>query len=81
MASSINATLSNINRRFEKIKSSVPHKYLTLKQILPQLEVFEGSFDDEFKWQEEGLTALEAYRNVNTLEEVEGELQRYKVGR
>ena len=27
MASSINATLSNINRRFEKIKASVPHRY------------------------------------------------------
>ena len=26
MASSINATLSNINRRFEKIKGSVPHR-------------------------------------------------------
>ena len=27
MTSSINATLSNINRRFEKIKASVPHRY------------------------------------------------------
>jgi len=34
MASSINATLSNINRRFEKIKASVPHRYFVEKILL-----------------------------------------------
>ena len=56
-------------------------RYLTLKQILPQLEQFESGFEDELKWLEDALVALEAYKNVNTLEEVEGELGRYTVSR
>lgn len=55
-------------------------RYHTLKQILPQLEVFETGFEDELKWLEEALIALEAYKNVNTVEEVESELGRYTVG-
>ena len=54
-------------------------RYLTLKQILPQLEMFESGFEDELNWLEEALLALESYRNVNTLEEVERELGRYTV--
>lgn len=54
-------------------------RYLTLKQILPQLELFESGFEDEMNWLEEALRALEAYRNVNTVEEVERELGRYTV--
>ncbi len=49
--------------------------------MLPQLELFESGFDDELKWLDEALNALEAYKNVNTLEEVERELGRYTVGR
>lgn len=56
-------------------------RYLTLKQILPQLEQFESGFEDELKWLDEALVALEAYKNVNTLDEVEQELQRYTVNR
>ena len=56
-------------------------RYLTLKQILPQLEQFESGFEDELKWLDEALVALEAYKNVNTLEEVEQELGRYTVSR
>ena len=56
-------------------------RYLTLKQILPQLEQFESGFEDELKWLEEALVALEAYKNVNTLGEVEQELGRYTVRR
>ncbi len=56
-------------------------RYLTLKQILPQLELFESGFEDELKWLDEALNALEAYKNVNTLEEVEKELGRYTVSR
>lgn len=78
MASSINATLSNINRRFEKIKSSVPHKYLNLKQALPLLEVFESGFTEEMEWIAKVLDALEAYENVNTAEEVEQQLENCK---
>ena len=55
-------------------------RYLTLKQMLPQLEHFESDFEDELAWLEEALTALETYKNVNTLEEVERELGRYTVG-
>ena len=58
----------------------VATRYLTLKQILPQLEQFESGFEDELKWLDEALTALEAYKNVSTLEEVERELGRYTVG-
>ena len=54
-------------------------RYLTLKQMLPQLEHFESDFEDELGWLEEALTALETYKNVNTLEEVERELGRYTV--
>ena len=54
-------------------------RYLTLKQMLPQLEHFESDFEDELAWLEEALTALETYKNVNTLEEVERELGRYTV--
>ena len=54
-------------------------RYLTLKQMLPQLEHFESDFEDELAWLEEALTALETYENVNTLEEVERELGRYTV--
>lgn len=54
-------------------------RYLTLKQMLPQLEHFESDFEDELAWLEEALTALETYKNVNTLEEVDQELGRYTV--
>ena len=54
-------------------------RYLTLKQMLPQLEHFESDFEDELAWLEEALTALETYKNINTLEEVERELGRYTV--
>ena len=47
--------------------------------MLPQLEHFESDFEDELAWLEEALTALETYKNVKTLEEVERELGRYTV--
>ena len=56
-------------------------RYHTLKQILPQLELFETGFDDELKWLDEASVALDAYKHVNTLEEVERELGRHTVGR
>ena len=37
MASSVKATLSNISRRFEKIKSTLPHRHLLMKQIVPSV--------------------------------------------
>ena len=55
------------------------YRYLTLKQMLPQLEQFESGLEEALNWLEEALVALEAYRNVNTLEEVEKELGRYSV--
>lgn len=55
-------------------------RYHTLKQILPQLELFETGFDDELKWLDEAVVGLEAYKNVSTLEEVGRELGRHTVG-
>ena len=55
-------------------------RYHTLKQILPQLELFETGFDDELKWLDEAVVGLEAYKNVSTLEEVGRELRRHTVG-
>ena len=76
-----------VDQEFERLKLKVSSlifviiRYLTLKQILPQLEQFESGFEDELTWLEEALVALEAYKNVNTLEEVERELGRYTVSR
>jgi uncharacterized FlgJ-related protein len=79
MASSINATLSHINRRFDKIKSSVPHKHRTLRQILPQLETFESGIDEEMLWIKQALDALESYKHLSNVEDVEQEISRFKV--
>ena len=79
MTSSINATLSHINRRFEKIKSSLPHKHRNLKQILPQLEVFESGIEEEITWSKQALDALESYENLCNTDDVTKEISRYKV--
>ena len=47
--------------------------------MLPQLELFESGFEEQFSWVEEALSSLEGYKNVNTVEEVEKELARYTV--
>ena len=79
MTSSINATLSHINRRFEKIKSSLPHKHRNLKQILPQMEVFESGIEEEITWSKQALDALESYENLCNTDDVAKEIGRYKV--
>ena len=79
MASSVKATLSNISRRFEKIKSTLPHRHLLMKQIVPQLEVFESGFEEEMRWIVDALTTLDSCRKASSLEEVEAELQKYRV--
>lgn len=58
---------------------SLSSRYLTLKQMLPQLELFESGLGEELTWLDEALVVLESHRNVNTLEEVEKELGRYTV--
>lgn len=47
--------------------------------MLPHLEQFESCFEEELKWLDEALVALEGYKNVHTVEEVERELARYSV--
>ena len=47
--------------------------------MLPHLEQFELCFEEELKWLDEALVALEGYKNVHTVEEVERELARYSV--
>ena len=47
--------------------------------MLPHLEQFESCFEEELKWMDEALIALEEYKNVHTVEEVERELARYSV--
>lgn len=79
MASSINATLSNINRRFDKIKASVPHKHRNLRQMLPQLEVFESGIEEELTWTKQALEALESYESLCNADDVAKEIARYKV--
>ena len=80
MASSINATLSNINRRFEKIKSSVPHKFLNLKHALPHLEVFEKDFPAELEWLAKAERAVEALQKATTIEDMVQQMEGNKVG-
>lgn len=79
MASSVKATLSNISRRFEKIKSTLPHRHLLMKQIVPQLEAFENGFEEEMNWIVDALNTMDSCRKANSLEEVEAELKKYKV--
>lgn len=47
--------------------------------MLPHLEQFESCFEEELKWLDEALVALEGYKSVHTVEEVERELARYSV--
>ena len=79
MASSVKATLSNISRRFEKIKSTLPHRHLLMKQIVPHLEAFERGYEEEMNWIMDALGTLDSCRKATTLEEVESELKKYKV--
>ena len=79
--STVNSTQSNINRRFDRIKTNLHYKQVNLKQIIPQLEVLESGLEDEQNWINEVHEELDKVQIGYTLQDTQEIHERLKVRR
>ena len=79
IASSIKGTILNVNRRFDKLKTSLPHKHRKLKQLVRLVQTFACGLEDELAWTEETCRLLDENLEFETFSEVRTLHSRYEI--
>ena len=78
IASSIKATILNVNRRFDKLKTALPQKHKKLKQLQRLVHNVTSGLDEIHTWSEDTAELLEKNLLFENFEEVKHLYEQYE---